>query len=572
MARVKVIRIKRFKRIQDVTLELGSATLLVGANNAGKSSVLQAIQFAVSLAQSSKLVGGVNWAQDKYELSFGQNQLLYCPVADALTLGSGGQLTQQPTQRIEIDLELEDHSRTFVTLRRGRNRNLMVSIEGQELGARLQDLSSPFSIYAPGLAGVPRQEGYLNLGLVRRTVARGDANLVLRNVLYLIRQDTDKWHTFLDDMRTLFADINFSIAFNQEQDEYINVTCSLGDAPEVPLDAAGTSVLQACQILGYVTLFQPRILLLDEPDSHLHPDRQRKLGALICQLAEERDFQVVMSTHSRHILDSVKERAQLVWLSQGNMADATDWETTRVLLELGALDSIDYFADGELRWVVATEDDSKEYLEAILEASGFPLGETEIVSYPGCSQVEAAIVLGSFLREKAPHVRLIIHKDRDYLSGETITSFEERLRSNGIYPFVTQFSDVEGYFLDPIHLAQINPRVSEERIVELLQESIRERADKSIAAITNLRIGEAYKKRNRGDREPNAGDIAVQAHRDYEADPLQMCRGDLIIGPLKAKLQREIGANPMITSPTERLRLDVLVGILHSEDHACPTS
>ena len=71
-----------FERLAEVTVDFGTTTLLIGSNNAGKSSVLQALQFAVSLAQSAKLVGGVQWAGDKFELSFSQNQLLYCPVSD----------------------------------------------------------------------------------------------------------------------------------------------------------------------------------------------------------------------------------------------------------------------------------------------------------------------------------------------------------------------------------------------------------------------------------------------------------------------------------------------------------
>ena len=87
MAQIKKVVIKRFKRIANLELELGSSTLVIGANNAGKSSVLQAIHFAVSLAQSAKLVGGVTWRNDKYELSFAQTQriLKHSPSSGGLS-------------------------------------------------------------------------------------------------------------------------------------------------------------------------------------------------------------------------------------------------------------------------------------------------------------------------------------------------------------------------------------------------------------------------------------------------------------------------------------------------------
>ena len=52
---VKQITIERFKSIESATLDLGKINVLVGANNSGKSSVLQALQFATSVAQTAKL-------------------------------------------------------------------------------------------------------------------------------------------------------------------------------------------------------------------------------------------------------------------------------------------------------------------------------------------------------------------------------------------------------------------------------------------------------------------------------------------------------------------------------------
>ena len=54
---LETVRVQRFKSITDALIPMGRVTLLVGPNNAGKSSVLHAIQFAVSVAQSLRLDG-----------------------------------------------------------------------------------------------------------------------------------------------------------------------------------------------------------------------------------------------------------------------------------------------------------------------------------------------------------------------------------------------------------------------------------------------------------------------------------------------------------------------------------
>ena len=49
------IQVKRFKSVNSAILDLNRINVLVGANNAGKSSILQALQFAASVAQTAQL-------------------------------------------------------------------------------------------------------------------------------------------------------------------------------------------------------------------------------------------------------------------------------------------------------------------------------------------------------------------------------------------------------------------------------------------------------------------------------------------------------------------------------------
>lgn len=53
---VKQIIIEQFKSIESAGLDLGRINVLVGANNSGKSSFLQALQFATSVAQTEKCI------------------------------------------------------------------------------------------------------------------------------------------------------------------------------------------------------------------------------------------------------------------------------------------------------------------------------------------------------------------------------------------------------------------------------------------------------------------------------------------------------------------------------------
>lgn len=293
MARLTSVTIRRFKRIEDLTLQLDDVTLLIGANNSGKSSILQAIHFAVSIAQTARFVGeGVSWGKDKFELSYNPSPALFSSLRRVL-IGDRRHAQEPRQSQIEIEFRDETGATCIDGLRRRRNRNIAVSLVGPHLGEQLMAVDKPFTVYAPGLAGVPKEERYMSPGVVRRIVARGDANLTLRKVLRMLKSNEPAWKDFIDDMQSIFAGIEIVMEFDEDTDENINVYFQFPGGPRLPVDAAGTSVLQASQILAYISPFAPQVLILDEPDSHLHPDNQRILCDLIFKLAAKRRFQTL---------------------------------------------------------------------------------------------------------------------------------------------------------------------------------------------------------------------------------------------------------------------------------------
>lgn len=573
-AKIETLSVKRFKQLNEFQLDLKDTTVLIGANNSGKSSALQALHFAVSVAQTAKLVGeGVNWAKDKFQVSFNPTQLLYSPVADVLSLANGGQLQEPAESQIEIEIVCSDGAKCVVSVRRGRNRNIAVVVHGRALGERLMDLAKPFTIYAPGLAGIAKEERYLSPGLVRRIVARGDANLVLRNVLFMLKESENaevikraalfdqgkisaedyvswrgQWKRFQLGMQQLFEGIEFEVKFDRDQDEHIEIFFTRPGNPRLPIDAAGTSILQASQIVAYVTLFSPSVLILDEPDSHLHPSNQRALCNLILELATEHNFRALISTHSRHVLDAMRERASVLWVSKGEKVDFDSVSTASKLMELGALDSVDYFSGGSIRCLFATEDsapDSIKALQSLLSINGFKMHETDIRAYSGCTKIDSAKVLRSFLADRAAQVHFVFHRDRDYMADDAASKFETEIKGIGSFPFLTKHSDAEGYFINAEHLAHLNPGLSVSRAQELIDKATDTTTDKSLKALTNIRFEVAQRER-KGGKAPDAFAIADGARKDYESDPAKWRRGKPVVNILKQLLHQELGMTPNI--------------------------
>ena len=540
---LRSVSIQRFKNLKDITICLDKVNVLVGSNNSGKSSILQAIQFAVSIAQTTNLEN-IKWVQNRLPTSLSHLQLIYSPLRDVSALAMGGMLQEKTDQAIFIQLEEWGTTCTSkVDIRKGRNRNITVAIEGRALGVKLQKIEEPFSIYVPGLAGIPAVEEYKNPGIVRKAAARGDANNVFRNILWLLKQNSDSWQKFLDDFYSVFPDKQIDVDFNPDRDDHIRCTVKTS-GKDLPIDSAGTGVLQTIQILSYVNLYKPKLLILDEPDAHLHPNNQRKLARMLVELSDKRDFQVILTTHSRHLLDELSSSSKIHWIRDGKRVEEENFDEVKVLMEIGALDKGDHLRSGSTKCVLLTEDTDIQPIKTLLETSGFRINEVDIWPYQGCTKVDAALVLAAFIREHASATQILLHRDRDYFTLSEAEEFKNKIQAANISCFLTIGTDAESHFLSPEHIHYLYPMISVVRSTEIIEEATRLTREKSIKKFINARTQAELAAYYRGEKDkPDAGEIAMSAMNFYEQDVVRYRYGKAVVKLLRNKLQQEIGGS-----------------------------
>jgi predicted ATPase len=553
------VNIGRFKNIEKAILELDPINVLVGSNNSGKSSILQAIQFAVSVAQTTSTLENAKWylsgpKADRLQTSISPTNLIYSPLRDVYALALNRDLREDEDYAIRVHFEEGDSGDVSeIIVKKGRNRNIAIEISGNKLGQKLQSIEEPFSIFVPGLAGIPAFEEYKTPITVRKAAARGDANNVFRNVLYLLNKDKANWDRFIEDLRYIFPEIELNVDFNPDFDEYININIKLNEEL-LPIDAAGTGVLQAIQILSYINVYKPKLLLLDEPDSHLHPSNQRKLINMLINLAEDRGIQLILSTHSRHIIDELQGHAKMHWVRNGGIADKGDFDELKVLLDIGALDKGDLLFQDKLKCVVLTEDKNFLPLEAILSASGFRMGKVEIWAYKGCTNVSVALVLNGLFKKHAPSALVLLHRDRDYFKNEELESIKEEIENAGMSCFLTKGTDIESHYFSPDHINHLFPGISKRHAEEIINESIDEAQPKSIEKFINSRTQiETVECRKKG-KQPNHGKISKAANEDYSQNTARYCHGKSVLGILKGKIQKETGNNANLFRSTKFLK------------------
>ena len=554
---IKQVKINRFKSIDSAVIDLDKINVLVGANNAGKSSVLQALQFTTSVAQTAKLYSqNAKFDKDSvWATSVYPDQLIYSPVKDPYVLAKGGTLKEDISMGISVSFTEDSGESVVATFRKGRNKNIAARFEGNVVGQHLASLENPFCMYVPGLAGIPFEEEIRAVGIVRRIAAKGDSNTVFRNVINLLYNDLTKWKLFLKDLKEIFPNIEFEISSDPNVDGFIDVKFRLNEGdPLLPIDLAGTGVLQATQIAAYVNYFQPALLLLDEPDSHLHPDNQKALATLLVSLADRTETTIIISTHSRHLMSALRSDAKFFLVKDGEIS-SSEYNHYIGLLELGALDEYDQIKEGALKYIILTEDssiDSRKYLRGVLEASGFSKDEFQIYSYNGVSQIESAKMFANFLLDINPTLKIIIYRDRDGLYDDEIKAIKEKIEFDPrVSCVVAHFNDIEMYYCNATHIVAIcsaqSLDISEEDAATLIAEAMLEAEAESKRKFYAHRVEKANKDR----KDPGAA--MTEAETAFAADKIVYVYGKKVAGLLKAKLQRRFGKNIDIYLPTDRI-------------------
>ncbi len=529
--------IERFKNLESVELFIDGICLLVGGNNAGKSSVLQAIQFGVSVAQTSAIQGGT-WSDNRLSTSIGQSDLVYSPIKDVLSLARNGKLKEQETEAIRITYK-DSGEETRVTVRKGRNKNILLELVGKPLGAKLQSIQSPYCALVTGLAGIPSEEEFETNIVVRKAAAKGDSNSIFRNILLQLKNKKQKWQLFQKQIGRIFPGYSVNVTFDPNMDETINCTVIKSNVT-YPIDTCGTGVLQAIQIFSYINLFEPKLLLLDEPDSHLHPNNQKQLARELIE-ASHSGLNVIVSTHSKHLVEALIDSSNLVWLSKGSKQPNVEDYELKSLLEIGALNVGERIGNPE--YIFLTEDENHRILEIILESNGYDLNECDVVSYSGCTQTKTAVALINHLRKSNPNAKYAVHRDRDFMNNDDLNKYKCLFEKMGVRVFFPKGNDLEFYFCKPAHIVascDVNDEISSEIVLAAFQE----RKNKLVEKYVNTRIENAKK----AGVQVNAGLISVECN-DAMTNPDSIAvHGKILLKGIRDELQRRKIADRLMSN------------------------
>lgn len=449
------ITVTRFKAVKEATIPLSSVTILVGPNGCGKSSVLQAIHWA---ARAASYVLPKN---TKEMISF--ERLDYVPSSEPLTTLHKGELksdsTSNPVEVVFAHRKVGDESsQATVRIRAARNRGgITAYMDGGGAVTPYKQRFQFVTAYIPGLAGLSEKESILAQPALRRQAASGDAGGVLRNILLNLRSrrqgeaDESNGIERLAKLNKLVNQVHMGVqvdvTFDEREDYHISATIRTDGLADYrrPLETAATGVLQVVQIFAYLILFEPKVMLIDEPDAHLHPNKQERLIETLERAAPEYSTQVVLTTHSPHIVRAASPAAKLVWMNNG-VVETEDDEVIRRLLGWGGLDKAALFF---------VEDEDDKPLRALLRQWPELSRQIAVCRCFGIDNLPRDKFLTGLLLDGKLKNRALLHRDGDFMTADEAKRWKKGFQTPGVFPWVTTDSDIEAYFCQADYLSQL---------------------------------------------------------------------------------------------------------------------
>ncbi len=145
---------------------------------------------------------------------------------------------------------------------------------------------------------------------------------------------------------------------------------------------------------------------------------------------------------------------------------------------------------GNEKCIVLTEDSTtNNILSILLESSGFNMKETKMISYEGCSKISSANLFSIFVKEKMPNVKILVHRDRDYLTDYEIGQQRDTFKRIDTHFFVTRGTDIESYLLNSKHISFCHPSINEKEALNLIKESQMDVYHKSVDYLRKKEFG-----------------------------------------------------------------------------------
>jgi AAA15 family ATPase/GTPase len=334
------VEIENFKTFsQKIRIELGHPAVIIGPNNSGKTSVIQALSLWDRGVKSwYEKKGEVKSTKERERYGAGINRLniLEVPVAETRFFWNKTKVKQKNNDvkmRINVGIEYKGQIIDCPFIFTHRDAEVIYSKPDEEIRKNLKLIlhasGLQFHLLYP-MSGIETEETLFSEGWIKTLLGQGQTAQVLRNICYKVAVNNENdWEKIADLMDRLFLVKINKPGFIESRGKLVLTYKPRNMDTALDISLAGRGLQQILLILAYLHWHKNSIVLIDEPDAHLEILRQRQIYALLKSVARENGSQVIIATHSEAILDDAVDTNLTLLLLDGSAESIADKKDVR---------------------------------------------------------------------------------------------------------------------------------------------------------------------------------------------------------------------------------------------------
>lgn len=362
------IVIENFKKFEKAEIDFGfNPILFVGQNNGGKTTALQAVSiwsFFIKRWQAEK---GESKARRRAGLPVTRNTINAAPSRDIKMIWHNGEVQDKRSKKIKVIITAYGKDKTGKEWQYGvestfANKELLYCKPVEKDITKDIPVEAEKVFHLPPLSGVQTSEKKMDEAAQRQAIGEGRPGEILRNLLLQVQQKySDNWEELKERAKDLFQaelqDINYKPAVDPDIIvEYLPISPDKSKM-KFEIANAGSGFLQFLLLAAFMYAHNNgAILLVDEPDSHMHTFLQRYVYDWLQEIASKTNSQLIISTHSEVLVNSTSDIEQIITFfgQHPKKLEFDKRKLTKVLKEVSPLSIINaewqgkiFFAEGD---------------------------------------------------------------------------------------------------------------------------------------------------------------------------------------------------------------------------------
>lgn len=405
-------------------------------------------------------------------------------------------------------------------------------------------------LYISGFVGLKFQEERMFPATLEERAASGNVHSVVRNIILDLKLHSPEKYEFLDNiLRNEFGFNIKEIHFYEDNELYVFSEFE-EDTPDGSVDldfsSSGSGLMQIIQVISVILRYCPektKVVLIDEPDAHLHNNLQIKFANVLMEIQQQLDIQIILSTHSTAIIQNAEPEDVIPILSNVSVNTGL---TCNEEVQKNVVERLDAYELGKAKIsgkIAFFEDSNLEIFEKMADAA-------HIDCFSGVNTIPT--ICGRGKDDKLPYtlnnvllkllgrnIEIHVIRDSDGMSEETKQLLENYAKKHGVILHILSKYEIENYVLNAglIYRALVanNKGKSEEiptveeiqrKIDEVLQDTIRGGIYKYSTTLNEV----LYKVKHNllGDNDYKSDNAAHEADQTYkvyyESQDIQLIR------------------------------------------------